>query len=69
MPYMVTYNTGPDMRLVPADTAQLALEIGEQAEASGAENVEVEKLGDDKKLPLSQFAVQYCSRNKRFGEA
>lgn len=65
MPYMVTFDGGSK----PADTANTALEAGEQAEADGHHNVMVEKLGEGERLPLSQFAIRYCSRSKRFGSA
>ena len=67
MAYMVTFESNAGPIYIPAPTAKAALEAGEDAEAGGAENVIVQKLGDDEKLPLGQFAVRYCGRSKRFG--
>lgn len=65
MPYMVVFEGGSRA----ADTAEAALEAGENAEANGFQNVTVQKLGEDERLPLSQFAIRYCSRSARFGDA
>lgn len=67
MPYMVTFRDGAILQQNPAKTAVEALRIGEAAEAQGAQDVLVEKLGAEEALPLDQFAIRYCSRNKRFG--
>lgn len=67
MPYMVTFDGCSRRSPVAAETAEDALQEGQMAEAEGCQNVMVEKLDDNDKLPLSQFAIRYCSRSKGFG--
>jgi hypothetical protein len=67
MPYMTTFDGCARHSPVPAETANIALEIGEKAAAEGCLNVRVQKIGDEDVLPLKQFAVRCCSRSPRFG--